>query len=120
MDIAFPFQVDRTGRTATAASYEVHIRDLIEQLLWTSPGERVNRPTFGAGLLPLVFMPNGLGLEGVTQAAVQGALATYLGDRISVNRVTTTSDDSMLTITVGYTIITTGQVAQATFVRAAG
>jgi phage baseplate assembly protein W len=120
VDIAFPFRVDATGRTATALTYADHIRDLIEQLLFTSPGERVNRPAFGAGLLPLVFMPNGVGLAGATQAAVQGALAFHLGDRITVEEVTALSDDSTLTISVAYTIIQTGQALQETFVRAAG
>jgi phage baseplate assembly protein W len=120
MDVAYPHQVDRTGRTVLSPSYADHIRDLIEQLLFTSPGERVNRPTFGAGLLPIVFMPNGVGLAAVTQAAVQGALNVYLGDRITVQEVTTTAEDSTLTVFIAYTVIQTQQSFQETFTRSAG
>src|SRR5271165_734476 len=56
-NIAFPFRIDGRGRTALVDDNS-HIRDLIEQLLFTNPGERVNRPTFGSGLLALVFQPN--------------------------------------------------------------
>lgn len=120
MDVAFPHHVDPTGRTVLSASYAEHIRDMIEQLLFTSPGERVNRPKFGAGLLPMVFMPNGVGLAAVTQAAVQGALTFYLGDRITVEDVSATSDDSTLKVFVAYTIIQTQQRMQETFMRTAG
>ena len=46
-----------------ATSDDDHIRDLIEQVLFTSPGERVMRPDFGAGLLALVFEPNSVELR---------------------------------------------------------
>ncbi len=120
MDVAFPHQVDPTGRTVLSRSYAAHIRDLIEQLLFTSPGERVNRPKFGAGLLPIVFKLNGVGLAAVTEATVQGALTFYLGDRITVEQVTATSEDSTLTIFISYTIIQTQQTFKETFMRTAG
>ena len=53
-DVDYPLRVDGRGRTAHTAGDE-HIRDLIEQVLFTSPNERVMRPDFGAGLLALVF-----------------------------------------------------------------
>ena len=57
MNIDFPFHFDARGRTATPPTTD-HIRDMIEQLLFTAPGERVNRPDFGSGLLQMVFAPN--------------------------------------------------------------
>ena len=57
MNIDFPFHSDSRGRTATTDDDD-HIRDMIEQFLFTNPGERVNRPDFGSGLLQLVFAPN--------------------------------------------------------------
>ena len=54
MNLDFPYHFDSHGRTA-AIDYDAHIRDLIEQVLFTAPGERVNRPDFGSGLLRLVF-----------------------------------------------------------------
>ena len=53
----FPYHVDGTGRSATTGAAD-HVRDLIEQVLFTAPGERVMRPDFGSGLLALVFEPN--------------------------------------------------------------
>ena len=83
MDIDFPFHFDGRGRTAEAATDE-HVRDLIEQVLFTSPGERVNRPTFGSGLMQLVFAPNSDELATATQFLVQAALQQWLGDLIEV------------------------------------
>jgi len=54
--VDFPYDVDALGRTAGTTDEE-HVRDLVEQVLFTNPGERVNRPTFGSGLLSLVFAP---------------------------------------------------------------
>jgi hypothetical protein len=73
MNIDFPYKFDHRGRTSET-DYEDHIRDMIEQVLFTSPGERVNRPSFGSGLLQLVFAPNSEELAGTTQFLVQGAL----------------------------------------------
>ena len=81
--IAYPYHIEGRGRTATTDP-DSHIRDLIEQVFFTSPGERVNRPTFGGGLLELVFAPNSDALAAATQFLVQGALQQWLGDLIPV------------------------------------
>ena len=78
MNILFPYQFNTRGRTAEADE-DRHIRDLIEQLLFCSPGERVNRPDFGTGLLQLVFAPNSPELAAATQLMIQGALQQWLG-----------------------------------------
>ena len=69
----YPYHFDGRGRTA-ATSNDAHMRDLIEQVLFTAPGERVNRPDFGSGLMQLVFAPNSDELAAATQFLVQGAL----------------------------------------------
>lgn len=102
-DIDFPLRIDSRRRTASADADE-HIRDLIEQLLFTSPGERVNRPTFGCGLLQLVFQPNSEPLELAVQATVQGALQQWLGELIAVESVKVEADDSRLQVTVAYRV----------------
>jgi phage baseplate assembly protein W len=89
---------------AAAADYNTHIRELIEQLLFTNPGERVNRPGFGSGLLQLVFAPNSDQLAAATQFLVQGGLQQWLGDLILVQSVDVNGQDSTLQITVQYTI----------------
>jgi phage baseplate assembly protein W len=103
MDIDFPYQFDHRGRTAETG-HEDHIRDMIEQVLFTSPGERVNRPTFGSGLLQLLFAPNSDELAGTTQFLVQGALQEWLGDLIQVETVLAESEESTLRVTVEYII----------------
>jgi uncharacterized protein len=114
MNVAFPFQFDGRGRTADADPNR-HIRDLIEQVLFTAPGERVNRPEFGCGLLQLVFAPNSNELVTATQLLVQGALQQTLGNLITLNDVEVTANDSALTVLVQYTVRTTQQQQVAQF-----
>jgi len=116
MQLDYPFHFDGRGHTADTNDTK-HIRDLIEQVLFTSPGERVNRPTFGCGVLQLVFAPNGDALAAATQLTIQGALQQWLGDLIQVNAVNVRSEDSTLTIFVSYTIRQTQQQQVATFVQ---
>lgn len=116
MNIDFPYQFDHRGRTAETG-YDEHIRDMIEQVLFTAPGERVNRPTFGSGLLQLLFAPNSEELVGTTQFLVQGSLQEWLGELIAVESVEVESEESTLRVTVEY-IIRRDQMRQtATFNR---
>ncbi len=116
MNINFPFYVNQRGRTADAERDE-HIRDLIEQVLFTAPGERVNRPTFGCGLNQLVFQPNSTQLAAATQFLVQGALQQWLGDLIQVNEVKVTAEDSTLSVTIVYTVLRSGENKEETYER---
>ena len=116
MNIDFPFQIDRRGRTA-ATTDDAHIRDLIEQVLLTSPGERVNRPTFGSGLMQMVFAPNSNEVATATQFLVQGALQQWLGDLILVEGVDVTSEESTLQVIVRYVIRRSQQRQVAQFQR---
>jgi phage baseplate assembly protein W len=104
MDIDYPFRIDGRGRTAAAADTNIHIRQMIEQLLFTNPGERVNRPNFGSGLMQLAFAPNSDQLAAATQFLVQGGLQQWLGDLIQVTAVEVQGQDSTLTVTVEYTV----------------
>jgi len=103
MDIAFPFRIDGRGRVAEAASDE-HVRQLIEQVLFTMPGERVNRPTFGSGLMQLVFAPLSPELATATQVLAQGALQQWLGELILVESVQVEAEDARLKVTVQYLV----------------
>ena len=108
MNVDFPYHIDGRGRTA-ATGYEDHIRDMIEEVLFTVPGQRVNRPTFGCGLLQLVFAPNSAELAATTQYLVQGSLQQWLGDVIQVNAVSVESQDSSLSVRIDYTLRRTQQ-----------
>lgn len=116
MNTNFPLQFDHRGRTALTHESD-HIRDLIEQVLFTAPGERVNRPDFGSGLLQLVFEPNSDILATAIQATVQGALQRWLGDLIQVDAVTVENEDMILRVIVRYLIRRTQQQQVAEFTR---
>jgi uncharacterized protein len=104
MQIAHPWRLDRGGRTATAGDAD-HLRDLIEQVLFTAPGERVNRPTFGSGLLQLVFTPIGTEQAATAHLLVQSSLQEWLGDLIDVQAVAVdTPAEGAIQITVTYQV----------------
>jgi phage baseplate assembly protein W len=114
MNIDFPFHVDNRKRTATTGGDD-HVRDLIEQLIFTAPGERVNRPTFGGGLQQLVFAPNSQEMAAAVQFLVQGTLQQYLADLIQVASVQVDAVDSTLRVQVDYVIKRTQQRVTAQF-----
>jgi phage baseplate assembly protein W len=114
--IYFPYQTNQEGRTRDA-DYPAHINQLIEQVLFTAPGERINRPSFGSGLLNLVFSPNSPELATATQFLVQSALQQWLGDLIAVNSLQVESVDSTLKVTVNYTILQNQEQHAAEFTR---
>jgi len=116
MEIAYPFRLDGRGRTADAGRDE-HIRQMIEQVLFTSPGERVNRPTFGTGLQQLVFAPNSEEIATATEFVVQAALQEWLGEVIQVEAVKVESREATLEITVQYLVRRTQQRQVAQFSR---
>ena len=116
MNIDFPFHFDSRGHTATVGDDD-HIRQMIEQLLFTNPGERVNRPDFGSGLLQLVFAPNSPELATALQFSVQATLQRWLGDLIELQSLTVTSQDSTLSIDVIYVVRRTNKPQAVQFTR---
>ncbi len=116
MNIHHPFRIDERGRTATTST-EDHIRHMIEQVLFTAPGERVNRPNFGTGVMQLLFAPNSPELAAATEFTIQGALQQWLGEVIKVEAVNVESQESTLHITVQYIVRRNQQRAVAQFSR---
>lgn len=114
MQINYPLRIDGRGRMAEV-DYDTHIRQLIEQVLLTEPGERVNRPDFGSGLKQLIFAPNSFELAAAIQLLVQGALEQWLGDLIALEAVDVETIDSKLEVTVLYTVRQTQQRQMAQF-----
>lgn len=113
-DIAFPFRIDRRGRTATA-SHDEHVRDLIEQLLFTNPGERVMRPDFGCGLLDLVFAPSSPEIAATLELSVHAALDRWLGELIDVRSLDVESADGAVRVNLTYLVRATGHEHVAVF-----
>lgn len=116
MNIDFPFHFDNRGRTGST-DHDDHIKDMIEQVLFTSPGERVNRPDFGSGLMQLVFAPTSDELATAAEFTVQGALQQWLGDLIQVEKVVVDSQESMLRVEVQYVVRRSGERRVTNFVR---
>jgi phage baseplate assembly protein W len=116
LHIDFPFHFDSRGHTATMDE-ENHIRDMIEQFLFTSPGERVNRPDFGSGLLGMVFEPNSPELAAALQHTIQAGLQRWLGDLIEVQALEVTSEDAVLRVVIQYLVRRTGEQKSESFER---
>ena len=116
INIDYPFHFDSRGRTALTGEDD-HIRDMIEGFLFTSPGERVNRPDFGSGLLGMVFEPNSPELAAALQHTVQAGLLRWLGDVIDVRAVEVTSRDATLRVVVKYVVRRNGEERTQTFER---
>jgi len=113
---SFPFRVDRRGRSATT-DVESYVRELVEQVLFTSPGERVNRPDFGTGLGQLVFAPNSPELASAMERVVQGAIQQWLGEVVVIEAIEIESADERLTVTVKYRLRGAPQSVTATYER---
>jgi uncharacterized protein len=110
----FPWHIGPLG-TAAVTDDAGHLRDLIEQVLFTAPGERVMRPDFGSGLLGLVFEPNSSTLAATTQVLVQGALQQHLGHLIALQAVEVEPVDAALQVRVQYVVLRDRSAQQATF-----
>ena len=126
MTIAFPYHIDGRGRTASATPDD-HVRDLVEQVLFTTPGERVMRPTFGSGLLGLTFEPASAQVAASVQFLVQSALTQQLGDIITVDTVEVTAGDpssagagASVVISVSWTVLATGLAGTTAFTAPGG
>ena len=116
MNLDYPYHFDRSGRTAVTDDDD-HVRDMIEQFLFTSSGERVMRPEFGSGLLQMLFAPNSPEVAAALQANVQAGLQRWLGDVIEIRDLTAESTDSVLRVRLTYTVRRTNETRTRVFER---
>ena len=115
-NIRFPFQFDGRGRTQQASDAD-YLTQIVEQVLFTSPGERVNLPDFGSGLLQLPFAPDSVALAAATQFSVQGALQKWLAGFVKVQSVIASAQENVLTVTATYTPLNTDVPQVQTFIQ---
>jgi phage baseplate assembly protein W len=107
--LKYPFAIDAGGgRAAEESHYEAYIRQLIRQVLMTAPGERINRPDFGAGVRRMVFAPNNPAIASLTQTLIYQALSRWLSTVIKIEEVAVTAEEEKLLITVHYLVIQRG------------
>lgn len=110
MYVAFPYHLDGRGHTAATQSRDEHIRQLLELLLFTRPGERVNRPDFGCGLGDLVFEPNRDRLAAALEVTIVTNVGRWLGDAIALQAVDIEVQDERLVANISYRIKPTGEL----------
>ncbi|MEU2030790.1 GPW/gp25 family protein [Nocardia amamiensis] len=105
--VAFPLRLSARGRT-TLATDDEYVRGLIEVVLFTRLGERVNRPDFGSRVDRLMFAPAGDEIAQMTKAMVHSSLQRLLGELIQVEDVVVRADDAILRVTVVYAPLSVG------------
>ena len=116
MNIDYPFHFDSRGLTATTDT-DKHIQEMLEQLLFTNAGERVNRPDFGSGLQQLIFAPTSPEIAAALQFSLQATIQRWLGDLIELQKLEVTSVDSTLSIFIQYVVRRTQQQQSTKFIR---
>ncbi len=117
MHLDFPYRIDGAGRTATTEDRRRHVRNLIEAVLFTAPGERVNRPEFGSGVRELLFDVNSEAMANAAEFMVRSAVQRYLSDLVVVDALTVTRDEGELRIALSYTLRADEERVTETFVR---
>lgn len=110
----FPFGLAPDGSVAVVDEDD-HIRERLEQILFTAPGERVMVPDFGCGVRDLVFAGNNEVLAAATEFKVARALQTYMGNQVLITGVDVTNDEEKLRIVINYTKSKDLQRQQAEF-----
>ena len=105
--MAFPFRITGESTSQRAA----HVREQIEQVLFTSPGERVFRPEFGAGVQQLLFEPNASALWELTQRRLADSLAEVLQGEVDPQTLTVQveGEGETLKLLVSYRLATINQ-----------
>jgi phage baseplate assembly protein W len=104
--IRYPFAINAaTGRLREERDNDEYIRQLIKQVIFTGPGERINQPQFGAGVRRLVFAPNSIAGASLAQTLIYQSLTTWMSTLIKVNDVKAEAEQEKLLITVDYTVL---------------
>ncbi|MDQ7775048.1 MAG: GPW/gp25 family protein [Paracoccus aminovorans] len=115
--LSSPYRIDGTGRSAVTTDLRRHAHDLIEAVLFTAPGERVNRPDFGSGILEMVFDTNNEALETAADFLIQSAIQKHLSEILTVSKLSLRRDEGMLEITLSYVLRETGEPVSDSFRR---
>ena len=114
-NLSYPYRVDGGGRTATTQDPARHARDLIEAVLFTAPGERVNRPEFGSGLLELLFDTNSEALDTAADFLIRSSVQRHLSELLTISGLTIRRDEGKLEITISYLLRATGETLTSSF-----
>jgi phage baseplate assembly protein W len=118
--LSFPFRIGPEGRTAQVQSLAEHVRDELIQLLLTNPAERAFLPEFGGGVRRLVFDGSGETTAAMAKAMISQALGRWLQERLTVDALDVSSQDTTLTVELTYRVAGTADARKITFQRSGG
>lgn len=118
--MSFPLRVGSAG--ADTSRRAAHVREQIEQVLFTGPGERVFRPEFGAGMSSLVFEPNREALWQLTRKRLIGSLASALEGEVDPKTITVdvTGENEQLRVVIAYALTAIGHKERQEFLVGSG
>lgn len=116
MQIAFPYRFDADGLTGLTDERS-HMRHMLELLLFTMPGERVNRPDFGCGIRHMVFAPQNSEVVSTLHALIESEIHRWLGDVLTLRKLEVTSEDATLLVLLEYQLPGDGELRTELFKR---
>lgn len=105
MYLDLSYRADGTGRTATTDDRARRIRNLIEAVLFTAPGERVNRPEFGSGVYEMLFDSNSDALATAADFLIRSSIQRHLSDLVVIDTLTVQRNEGELKIILSYAIV---------------
>jgi hypothetical protein len=116
----FPFEIGTTG--AVTSDRARHVREQIEQVLLTIPGERVFRPNFGAGVRRLVFEPSNTALATTTEKRLRSSLEETLRGEVDpktlqIEVTRPPEEPETLFVTIKYQLTAIGQADEVVISR---
>ncbi len=113
--LKFPFSVGDDG--VKTSSRSEHVREQIEQVLFTSPKERVFRPEFGVGVRRLVFEPNNVTLRNTTVKQLNASLAEALHGEVDPRtlEIGVSNEGEKLIIHISYVLAVINRQESHTF-----
>jgi phage baseplate assembly protein W len=117
--LSFPFRVAGNGRAATADTMSQQVLEELVQLILTNQGERLFLPDFGAGARRLLFAGISDTTAAMSRTMITQAVGEWLTNRVTLNQLTVTVNDTTIEIALTYQIAGTDQIRQAVFQRSA-
>ena len=114
LNLAFPFRLNSRGRSDTAGD-ERHVRGMLEMLLLTNAGERVNRPGYGGGLARLLFGPVSPELAVTLQQTLRAEVIQWLDDVVNLQDLDVAFDESRIVVTISYVLRSDGDLKTSQF-----
>jgi phage baseplate assembly protein W len=115
--LSFPFHIGSDGRAAQVQTLDEHVRDELIQLILTNTGERLFLPEFGGGARRLVFENIGEMGAGILKAKMSQAIASWLGERLTVEDLAISVENVMIEVEIKYRILGTETTRIARFQR---